>query len=562
MAIGKGGRNYRLPTEAEWEYACRATTSTAYNTGETLPSEYHKQQVSKFQPEAVSLKVGKTPPNQWGLYDMHGNVEEWCLDWYGAYPQYDRTDPVGYSDGDFKVTRGGSHNTKVRYLRSANRLGAVAGDKSWLIGFRVVQAPVLQTNPIEDRTKPLWATNVNRIDHDWSGNYSDMTEPFFEGLKRFYKYTDDDTKGPLYRSHNHCPDITGCPNGDILVSWYSTISEFSYELAAAASRLRKGSDSFDKPSLFYKAPDRNMHTTSLHWDNKNTLYHFNGIAANYGIANLALIVRKSIDSGATWSKPKWINSERGVRNMPEAGVFHTEDGWIVVPCDASSMPSGGTGIYIGDNTGNQWYDPGISTIPLRTKYRPGVTGGSIAGIHAAVVELKNGNLMGIGRGDYINNKSPMSISSDFGKTWTYSQSPFPPISWSQRVALLRLNEGPILFLSFTGKKDGKTGMIFKDEFNNSFNGYGMFAAVSFDEGKTWPVKKLITDGQKHTFDYEDEWTNGLKIDATHAEPKGYLAVTQTPDNFIHLVSSAFYYKFNLAWLKKPNVAGEINLDQN
>ena len=81
----KEGKNYRLPTEAEWEYACRAGTYTLFSTGDGLPAVYHRNQkvVRDFDP--VSLKVAQTPPNTFGLYDMHGNVEEWCLDWYASY---------------------------------------------------------------------------------------------------------------------------------------------------------------------------------------------------------------------------------------------------------------------------------------------------------------------------------------------------------------------------------------------------------------------------------------------------------------------------------------------
>ena len=130
----KEGRPYRLPTEAEWEYACRAGTSTAFHTGNALPEIFHKQQERRDEPVPVSLHIGRTPPNPWGLFDMHGNVEEWCDDWYGPYEADDQTDPVGRADGDFKMTRGGSHNTLVAYLRSANRQGTLPEDKHWLIG--------------------------------------------------------------------------------------------------------------------------------------------------------------------------------------------------------------------------------------------------------------------------------------------------------------------------------------------------------------------------------------------------------------------------------------------
>ncbi|MHC4528425.1 MAG: formylglycine-generating enzyme family protein, partial [Planctomycetota bacterium] len=103
---------YRLPTEAEWEYACRAGTETPFYTGDTLPED-----VSKTGRD--DLTVGRTKPNVWGLYDMHGNLEEWCHDWYGPYEPAPQTDPVGRVDSLFKVARGGSHSTDPYYLRSA-----------------------------------------------------------------------------------------------------------------------------------------------------------------------------------------------------------------------------------------------------------------------------------------------------------------------------------------------------------------------------------------------------------------------------------------------------------
>ncbi|MHC4500429.1 MAG: formylglycine-generating enzyme family protein, partial [Planctomycetota bacterium] len=137
----KEGLPYRLPTEAEWEYACRAGTTGNYYAGDILPEQFSKRGGK------VSLQVGRTPPNGWGLYDMHGNVEEWCQDWYGPYKVKPQTDPVGYIGGDFKVLRGGSHSTPEYYLRSANRMGQLPECKNWLMGFRVVLGKLPDTRP-------------------------------------------------------------------------------------------------------------------------------------------------------------------------------------------------------------------------------------------------------------------------------------------------------------------------------------------------------------------------------------------------------------------------------
>src|SRR5580704_15242986 len=114
----KESKPYRLPTEAEWEYAARAGTTTHFHTGDTLPEAFLKTATeSRYPPPApVSTVVGQTPRNAWGLYDVHGNVEEWVWDWYGPYEAAEQVDPVGRVTGDFRVTRGGSHSTDVYFL--------------------------------------------------------------------------------------------------------------------------------------------------------------------------------------------------------------------------------------------------------------------------------------------------------------------------------------------------------------------------------------------------------------------------------------------------------------
>ena len=135
----------RLPTEAEWEYACRAGTSTAFcNGGISEPAGrdpnldkigwYHRNSGGKTHP------VGRKEPNGWGLYDMHGNVWEWCLDWYATYPTGAVTDPTGPGGGSDRVSRGGGWDNNARNCRSAYRFRDTPGYTYFGLGFRLVRS--------------------------------------------------------------------------------------------------------------------------------------------------------------------------------------------------------------------------------------------------------------------------------------------------------------------------------------------------------------------------------------------------------------------------------------
>jgi len=128
---------YRLPTEAEWEYACRAGTTTAYNTGRIISSNtgwYRENSGIKTRP------VGQKPANAWGLYDMHGNVWEWCWDWNnGDYSKDAQIDPIGESSGYGRVFRGGSFDSHAPALRSAYRYSGSPTYRSTQIGFRLIR---------------------------------------------------------------------------------------------------------------------------------------------------------------------------------------------------------------------------------------------------------------------------------------------------------------------------------------------------------------------------------------------------------------------------------------
>ena len=493
----KEGLPYGLPTEAQWEYAARAGTTTHFNTGDSLPS-------------------GEVPPNAWGLYDMHGKVEEWVHDWHGPYQEGAQLDPVGCVDGTFKITRGGSRSTSDFYLRSANRSGTIPEDSSWLIGFRVSigDLPATAATPVLTQ---LYQQNVNQeisVDIDRG---PDPDKPYFE-VPRRYVNIPEGCAGPLFYRHNHNPHIAQCPNGDLLAINFSTVTEGDREMVYAASRLRYGSNEWEPSSIFWAPPDRKAEGSSL-WVENGIIYHF----AMLGVANTnppAIIMRTSDDSGATWSKPRII-VERGDRQSCMETVFRKSDGTIILPGDRN--------IFISNDNGLTWTSPCGKDMPARP-----------AGVHNPVIELNNGDLMAFGRSENIGDKMPQSVSSDKGKTWSYFPSIFSKIAGGQRATMRRLQDGSIFFASFAD------GMEMTDASGNTNKCDGLFAALSFDEGKTWPVMKVVSDGSgRMVFSRMNRY---FKMTSTSSEGSGYLSSIQSADGVIHIVSNRVEYAFNVAWL--------------
>lgn len=140
----KTGKNYRLPTEAEWEYACRAGTATTFNTGDNLTTaqanyngNYPWKSYPKEEYRQKTMPVGSFAPNAWGLYDMHGNVREWCSDRYGAYSSAAVSNPTGAATCTARVLRSGSWLDGAFNCRSAIRNYYGTDYRSSYIGFRV-----------------------------------------------------------------------------------------------------------------------------------------------------------------------------------------------------------------------------------------------------------------------------------------------------------------------------------------------------------------------------------------------------------------------------------------
>ena len=547
----KEGKTYRLPTEAEWEYACRAGTTTLFYTGDTLPDGFQPWTDSagyrerffqdKPMPKEYSagtkrdLRVAQGAPNAWGLHDMHGNLSEWCHDWYGLYETGEPNDPLGRVDGDFRVIRGGHHSTFVRLLRSANRAAWLPQTKSDKVGFRVVLGELPPGKLLPQPAPEFHAQNVSQITPKIELPPQDV--PFFDGPKPFV-IIPPNSAGPLFSWHNHSPAITECPNGDLLAVWYSCVDEGGTELNNVASRLRLGKTEWEPASVFWDGADINDHAPKLWWDGGTTIFHLaRGRDEN--------IVRTSIDNGVTWTKAQTLQPVSEIGN----GLIRTRDGTILMTQDATT-----TSLTMSRDGGKTW----TSTVIAEKKnaFRSG-SPARHAGIHAPIVELKDDRLMTIGRLNTeaeqakFNFKTPASYSSDGGQTWTHEATEFPAISSVQRAVLMRLHEGPLLLCSFTdlsiNAKKPK-GMDFPCA-GGTLHGAGLFAALSFDEGKTWSHKRLVTPGgEPRTVNHIDR--GQFTLSPTSAESNGYLAATQTRDGRIQLITSKNHYAFNLAWLKQ------------
>jgi sulfatase modifying factor 1 len=296
--------NYRLPTEAEWEYVARSGTRTPFNDGvagdvydlnpmdQEQMNKYNYQwpypftwsngcrgwvswkpedcigvedvYPTKFNIKDADLTVGKYKPNGFGVYDMMGNVEEWVMDWYSFYNPGETIDPIGPATGDFKVVRGGSHNNHIQHMRSANRMASAKNDKHYLLGFRIVRTDKknkLSVPPIKSSKRP-WSEDVQSKTYEWGKT---LNEPVFSIYTLYERVSQEENgshygseaqmrqfgfdpekdrpvlTGPLY-THNHSPTITWCENGDLLVSWFSGESEIGPELTLLASRGKRNED--------------------------------------------------------------------------------------------------------------------------------------------------------------------------------------------------------------------------------------------------------------------------------------------------------------------------------
>jgi len=494
----KESKTYRLPTEAEWEYCCRAGTTTVFNTGSTLTA---KQANIAGRRNNRLQAVATYKPNAWGLYDMHGNVEEWCLDWYGAYLPGHQKDPGGRASGYAKVTRGGSYDPaswqddNARYCRSANRSGRLPDDANRCTGFRIVAGELPASGELPAAEVPRFARNVKQQPARIS---SPSAKPFFDDFKGRQPTIPDNTWGPTFSKWNHYTACCVCPNGDVLACWYTTKSEAGRELAQAASRLPAGSNTWQPASLFFDVPDVNDHAPVL-LTHKKRIYHFASQSIR-GWDETTNVMRTSSDNGATWSQPRIIFRRTGPHNLSQAcSAFTGSNGAIYLAVDGSAHRT--ESVLVSEDDGETWK---VATGDLRK-----AVGGKYA-IHPAIAPAASNGMVAFLRGP---DPMPRLVSHDQGSTWVASDTQLGGIGVGQKAAALRLKSGALLVCVQDARKPPLTGKR------------GTLAAVSHDDGKTWSKVRHVP---------------GVG---------GYMSAAQAADGTIYVFGTRMHcVAFNEAWL--------------
>ena len=468
----KEGKTYRLPTEAEWEYACRAGSKSLFWSGENLPDS--------------------NSANPWGLKNIHSQVAEWCYDWYGEYPNEELVDPVGVESSFTKVVRGGGLDKQTPYYaRSANRssiapnfpplpliemknivteaqdktsgetkkLTTEEGFNSQIaykdfareildnqgnhnIGFRIVQASMPDSEPLIVE-KPFVQQGIKQSTPQIANEGPNPNKPYFrkryllptppENMVPKRKYSLDsvnnakaleaiETVGfdPGILSHHHSPALEVLPNGDIFAIFYTAVSEIEPDVAMIATRLRFGQDQWDFPNMFIDFADVDDHAPML-WTENDTIRFFWG--ANKLDSGFPFQWISSTDNGATWSKvhfPVFETQIGGHSAQPINSAFRDLEGTVYVASDAIGPESV---LWKSFNNGKTWID----------------NGGRSGGRHTSFVLLNNGDILGMGgKSSELDGYMPKSISSDKGKTWEVEKTPFSPLGSNQRPTVVRL----------------------------------------------------------------------------------------------------------------------------
>ncbi len=501
----KEGKPYRLPTEAEWEFAARAGTRTPFSSG-AMPPE-------------------PGTPNPWGVKNMHSGVAEWVLDWHGPYPAEPQTDPVGPERGSARVVRGGGLDYRPAktdggrhlpaempyYQRSANRasIAPVFASPEGNIGFRVVQAEMPATRPLPEEVR-LTQVSATAATPDLKAG-PDMTRPYYRTRQLFPDLGGRPLREAGWRAglkpglgiNYHNSAVVVCDNGDLLAAYYNTPKEEDDpDQTILTMRLRYGTEDWEMPEPWPDFADA-ADAAPVFWNDRGKLWFFFGSPRLEGAPPFQYMT--STDNGATWSAirmPKLTGEVGKFTPQPINSVVRDREGTIFLPVDGAG---GQSVLFASKDDGETWYD----------------TGGRTAGRHTTLVLGKDGSLIGFGgKNTNLDGFMPKAITRDGGRTYEKSKTPFQPLGSGQRPSVLRLASGQLFFVAdlFDKKKLGPAGA-------------GAFVALSDDEGVTWSKRQLP----------------GLVT-------VGYTTATQAPNGVIHIVTSknqpAVHIELNEAWVRE------------
>jgi formylglycine-generating enzyme required for sulfatase activity len=518
----KDKKNYRLPTEAEWEYAARAGTVSNFSSGDLPPA------------------IGDA--NAWGLENMEAGPPEWVQDWYGPYSPSAEPDPVGPGGGVSRVVRGGGipapkgkdpEGFAPYYRRSANRASVApqyAGRTP--IGFRVVEAVEPQTKPAP-AVRPFPEKFVKQTDAQVNAG-PDPDKPWFRQRNLLPVPPEDMMPeeiaaagvDPGVGGHNHSAGLAVCPNGDVLAIAFSAPSSSTEYVPATSfvvTRLRYGSEEWDMPQVFYDFADVNDQSALL-WNDNGVVRFFGG---GVGLSGVPFRWQSSRDNGANWSAinfPLLHGPIGGFFPQPITNAFRTGDGTMYMGTDAIG---GASLLWASHDEGRTWID----------------TGGRTAGRHTAFVVLKDGSILGMGgKNTDIDGYMPQAISRDGGRSWTVSKSPFAALASNQRPTMIRLKSGRLFFAADFQDRKGKQP--------EGITEHGAFVALSNDEGKSWHIKKLpgVLPHEAWVLPPRDKWSERFHGYGT----LGYAVSAQAPNGVIYLITSMNHpsqqFEMNEKWI--------------